>query len=300
MDTANLITQLSDQLAALVGEAGPRVVQVSSRHARPATGTVFAPERVLTAAHALERHNGTLAVKDGSGTSRSAELVGTDVSSNLAVLRVPGLDVKPLEPAGEARPGELTVALGRTWSGALGATAGVASVIGGPLRTGRGPALEQVLRADVRVHPLGAGGPLIDAGGRVVAIATGAVMRGLPLFIPASIAWRVAETIGAHGSVKRGYLGVSAQPVRLATSQRAGRAQEAGLLVVGVAEASPAEQAAVLVGDIIVGLDRQPVEDHDALLSLLSGERVGKSVGLELIRGGEPKTLSVTVAERKA
>jgi len=295
--TPQTLQSLSDQLAALVESAGAAVVQVTSRHGRPATGIVFGSERVLTSALALERGN-AVKVRDAAGEVRQAELLGADPSSGLAVVRVAGLQVEPLHRAPAARTGQFALSLGRTWSGALAASAGIVSAIGGPLRTGRGPALEQVLRADVRVHPLGAGGPLLDGTGHVLAVATGAMLRGQPLFIPAATAWPLAEAIQAHGGIKRGYLGVGGQPIRLPERQRGGRPQEGALLVVGVAAGSPAEQAGVLVGDLIVGFDGRAVEDHDALLALLASERIGKSTPIEVSRGGELQTLTVVVGER--
>lgn len=294
----NLLTQLSQEFSSLVADASSRVVQVAARHWRPATGTVVGAERVLAPAHAIDRERGAK-VRDAAGNVTAAEFVGADAATDLAVLHVPGLAVGPFEPSAAASLGDLVVSLARTWSGALVASTGIVSVIGGPLRTFRGRSLEQVLRADVRVHPLGAGGPLIDVAGRVAGIATGGFMRGLPLFVPATIAWRTAEEIGAHGSTKRGYLGIGAQPVRIPEEQRAGRSQEVGLLVIAIEDGSPARQAGLLVGDIIVGFDGQPIEDHDVLLSLLTGDRVGTSVPLEFLRGGVLQTVTVTVGERR-
>ncbi len=293
MTGASVLEQLSDQLVSLADGAAGRVVQVGGRRTRPATGTVFAPERILVAAHSVDRDSG-LFVGDGSGENRPAEYAGADAATDLAVLRVPGLAAAPIERGAEPRPGQFVLALGRTWSGALAASAGIVSVVGGPLRTGRGRTIEQVVRADVRLHPLGAGGPLVDGAGRAVAIATGGSLRGMPLFIPAAIAWQVAESISAHGSTRRGYLGVSAQPVRLPERLRAGRAQEVGLLVVTTAAGSPAEQAGLLVGDIIVGFDGHAVEDHDQLLALLTGDRTGTAQAVDIIRGGDPRVLQVT------
>jgi S1-C subfamily serine protease len=76
---------------------------------------------------------------------------------------------------------------------------------------------------------------------------------------------------------------------------RAGRPQEAALIVVGTASGSPAEQAGLLVGDVLIGFDGQPIEDHDALLSLLTADRVGKAIPIEIVRGGVARTVTVTV-----
>jgi S1-C subfamily serine protease len=296
MASGQLLSDFSDQLAALAERGGASTVQVQSERARPTTGVVFAPERVLVAAHPLDRRNG-LRVRSGDGPSIAAEVAGIDPATNLAVLRAAGLAAPPLAPAAEVRVGSVGLLLGRTWSGALAASAGIVSVVGGPLRTGRGPAIEQVLRADVRVHPLGAGGPLVDARGAVLGVATGASMRGLPLFIPGTIAWKVAGALAEEGRIKRGYLGISAQAVRIPESQRHGRNQETGLLVVSLAPGAPASRS-LLVGDLVVGFDGHPVRHHDDLLALLTGDRVGKPAAAELIRGGELQTVQVDVTEQ--
>jgi S1-C subfamily serine protease len=148
------------------------------------------------------------------------------------------------------------------------------------------------------VHPMGAGGPLLDAAGTVLGIATGETIRGLPLFIPGTISWRVADALAAQGRIKRGFLGISAQPVRIPDAQKTGRTQEFGLLVIGVASDSAAART-LLVGDLVVGFDGQVVSHHDDLLTLLTGDRVGKTVPVEVIRGGELKTLQVEVGEQR-
>jgi S1-C subfamily serine protease len=297
MESGHLLGDFSNQLAALVDRASASVVQVRGRHARPSTGTVFAPERVVMVAHALDHRNG-LTVRAGDGVPLPAELAGIDPATDLAVLRVPGLAAPAAPPAPAVRVGSLAVSLGRTWSGAVAASAGIVSVVGGPLRTGRGPAIEEVVRADVRVHPLGAGGPLVDAAGAALGVATGATLRGLPLFIPGAIAWRVAGALDAQGRIKRGYLGISAQPVHIPDAQRSGTAQDTGLLVVGVAGDSPAART-LLVGDVVVGFDGEAVRHHDDLVARLTGDRVGKTVPIQVIRGGEVRTLSIEVAEQR-
>jgi S1-C subfamily serine protease len=297
MELEHALSDLSDQFAALVDRASASVVQVRGRHARPSTGTVFAPERVVMTAHALDHRNG-LIVRDGSGAPLPAELAGMDPATDLAVLRVSGLAAPALPPASAVRVGGLAVSLGRTWSGAVAASAGMISVVGGPLKTGRGPAIEEVVRADVRVHPLGAGGPLVDTTGAALGVAMGATLRGLPLFVPGSIAWRVAEALAEQGRIKRGYLGIGAQLVRIPDAQRSGTMPDTGLLVVGVASDSPAART-LLVGDVVVGFDGEPVRHHDDLLDRLTGDRVGKAVQIEVIRGGKLQMLSIEVAEQR-
>ncbi|HEX2729581.1 MAG TPA: PDZ domain-containing protein, partial [Rubrobacteraceae bacterium] len=101
-----------------------------------------------------------------------------------------------------------------------------------------------------------------------------------------------------RGSVKRGYLGILSQPVRLPDGERLGLTQSGGLLVVGVEDGSPAASGGLIVGDIMATLDGQPVEDTDDLLVLLAGDRVGRPVPVKLVRGGELTEIEITVGER--
>jgi len=139
---------------------------------------------------------------------------------------------------------------------------------------------------------------LIDANGDVLGIITTGLAGGVALAIPSEVAWRVGDTLAKHGTIQKGYLGISSQPVHLPEGQRAGRSQESGLLIVRVEDGSPAQQGGLILGDVLVGLDGQTVDDVDTLQTLLVGDRVGKAVSLDVIRGGALQTLQVTVGER--
>ena len=134
--------------------------------------------------------------------------------------------------------------------------------------------------------------------GAVAGVLTTGLARGVTLAITFDLALRVAESLTKQGFVKRGYLGVVSQQVKLPSAQRAGLTQETGLLVVRVEEASPAEKGGVLMGDIIVSVEGATVADADDLLGALSGDRVGRSVAVGLIRGGTLTTANVVVGER--
>jgi S1-C subfamily serine protease len=174
----------------------------------------------------------------------------------------------------------------------------VVSAVGGPVRTRRGPRLERYIQTDATPYPGFSGGPLIDVRGNVLGILVSGWGRGATFAIPADLALRTAGTLSERGSVKRGYLGILSQPVRLPDGQRLGLTQRGGLLVVGVEDGSPAGRGGLIVGDILATLDGQPVEDTDDLLVLLAGDRVGSSVPLGLVRGGELAEIEITVGER--
>jgi S1-C subfamily serine protease len=298
-ETLDALRALSDGMADAVEKIGASVVRVNGRRRRPGSGVLYAPNMVLTASHVLEREE-DLTVGTLEGRTLSAEFVGRDPATDLAVLRVEGLDVGAAKPAeGEARVGQLALAVGSGGrSDGPRASLGVVSAIGGPTRTWRGPRLERYIQTDATPYPGFSGGPLIDARGDVLGIMTAGPMRGSMFVIPAELAWRVAKTLEERGSVKRGYLGILSQPVRLPDGQRLGLTQRGGLLVVGVEDGSPAGRGGLIVGDILATLDGQPVEDTEDLLVLLTGERVGQEVPVKVIRGGELQILEITVGER--
>jgi S1-C subfamily serine protease len=298
-ENSDLLSALSDGMADAVEQIGTKVVRVNGRRRRPASGVVYAPSMVLTASHVLEREE-DLRVETHEGRTLPAQFVGRDPSTDLAVLRVEGLDAETATPAqGNARIGQLALAVGSpSRSEGPRASLGVVSSVGGPLRTGRGTRLERYVQTDATHYPGFSGGPLVDARGNVLGIMTAGWARGAALAIPAEVAWRTAKTLESRGTIERGYLGILSQPVRLPDGQRTGLTQRGGLLVVGVEDDSPAGRGGVLLGDILATLDGQPVEDTDDLLVLLAGERVGETVPVKVIRGGEPQTLQITIGER--
>src|SRR5204862_4024915 len=195
------------------------------------------------------------------GATRDAELACWDPTTNLAVLRVAGLEAPPMALAtADARVGHLALAVARSWSNVVTASAGIVSVIGGPLPTGRRRAIDQVIRTSAPMHDGFAGGAFVDTAGNLIGVATAAAIRGLGVVIPASIAWKTAATLLEHGGLKRGYLGIAGQAVTLPESQRGADSREEALLVVGVTSGSPAAKAGVIVGDVLVAFDGHPIE----------------------------------------
>jgi S1-C subfamily serine protease len=291
------LVQFSNGLADAVAAAAPAVVQVQGRR-QPASGVVYAADVVLTTMRALGREDG-LRVRTPDNRTIDAELAGWDPASHLAVLRVPGLDIAPPEvAAAPARVGHLALAVARSWSNALTASAGIVAVIGGPLPTGRGRSIDQVIRTTAPMHGGFAGGAFVDAGGHLLGISTAAEIRGLRVIIPAAIAWKAAADVLVHGRPRRGYLGVAGQAVQLGDRQRGPEGQERGLLIVGVVPASPAEAAGLLVGDILVTFDGEAITSPDGLLDRLTGDRIGRSLPVHVIRGGAGTDLTVQVGEK--
>jgi S1-C subfamily serine protease len=292
------LAKLSNEAADAVTIISPSVVQVQG-HRRPASGIVYANEIVLTTTRALGREDG-LRVRTDNGPAIDAELAGWDPATSLAVLRAPGLGASPAAMAQtQPRVGHLAIAVARSWSNAVTASFGIVAVIGGPLRTGRGLAIDQVIRTTAPMHDGFAGGAFIDTSGRIVGVATATKIRDLGVIIPASIAWKTAASILDHGSPKRAYLGIAGQPVRLTERQRGADVPEHGVVIVSVQPGSPADAAGLLVGDVLLEFDGQSIESPEDLLELLVGDRIGRAARVRVLRGGEVTEAAITVGERR-
>ncbi len=293
-----ILTDLSTQVADAVERAAAFVLPVRSRRWRPAAGVAFAAGHLLVADHALE-HEEDITVRAGDGRVLPATIAGRDPSSDLAVLEVEGLGATPPSPAaGSPRVGHLAVAVGRAWSGGVVSALGMISSIGGPWRATRGPGeVEQVLRTDITPYAGFTGGALLAADGSLLAVSTGILVRGLSLAIPAALAWPIAETLVRHGGMRRAFLGVGVEAVRLPESQYPAGPRR-GLVVVGVADSSPAQNAGLMIGDVLLSFNGQPADDPEALLSLLTGDLIGRTVAVDILRGGARKTIHVALGER--
>ena len=290
-----MLTEFSNQIADVVARVTPSVVQVQGS-GPPASGLVHSPGVVLTTARAVGRDEHPR-VRRADGEVLDAELVGWDPTTRLAVLKVAGADAPAPAPA-TARVGDVAIALARSWSNAITATGGLVSVIGGPLQTGRRRAIEQVIRTSAPMHEGFSGGALVSADGGLLGVTTAAAIRGLGVVIPAAIAWASVADVLQRATLKRGYLGIAAQPVRVPEKQRAVADAESALLVVGVKDGTPADAAGLLVGDVLVSLDGHPLASPEELFDLLVGDRVGRSVVARVLRGGVAIDVPITVEER--
>jgi S1-C subfamily serine protease len=283
---SNPFTDFSNNLAAAVEKGSASTVLVDARKRYPASGIVFAEDLVLTADHVVKRDD-DIKVGLTDGKSLSATVAGRDPGSDLALLRLSEKILKPAKTSDEVKVGGLVLALGRPNMDGIQASWGIVTSIQGPARTHRGGLLDEFIKSETTPYPGFSGGPLINTEGEVLGLNTSGLTHGSSLTIPVKVAWRIADALAKHGSVKRGYLGVRTQPV------------SNGLLVLWLEEGGPAEKGGLLVGDILVAVGGQSVSDPDDLFSALSNDTVGKSTAVEVMRGGKPETVKVTVGERK-
>jgi S1-C subfamily serine protease len=177
---------------------------------------------------------------------------------------------------------------------------GVISTFGGPVHSRRGSILEQYIRTDTIPYPGFSGGPLVNVQGEVLGLNTSGLSMGSLLTIPVSLAWQAAETLATTGRIPRGYLGVRSQVVELSKpqQQQLGRQQETALLLVSVEEGGPAAKSGLIVGDILVSINSQPVHNHDKLQEQVMKEKVGNTISIEFLRGGQLTSAAVNIGER--
>jgi S1-C subfamily serine protease len=297
------LAALSNDLAAAVETVGRSVVAVHARRRIPASGIVWQPG-VIVAAHHTVKRNDDIGITLHDGSTVPATLAGRDPSTDLAVLRLPpevtAAAAPPVAPTSEPpRVGQLALALGRPGT-AVTASLGIVSAVSGEWRTWQGGTIDHFVRLDVAVYDGFSGGPLVDAGGRVVGVNTSGLARAAALTVPASTVARVTGQLLASGHIARGWLGIATQPVRLPAALRRdlGLDTEVGLVVVNVEPQSPADRGGVLIGDIVVAVGGRAVSDPADVLAALGGERIGQPLVLRVARGGKDERVTVTVGER--
>jgi len=295
---SNLI-DFSNALTSAVEKGGASTVLVNARKRYPASGIAYTEDLILTADHVVTREDIKVVTPDGR--SLSATVAGRDPGSDLAVLRLTDKVLTPAQTSNEIKVGQLVLALGRPNLAGMQASWGIVTAIAGPTRTQRGGLLDEYVLTETTPYPGFSGGPLINTEGEVLGLNTSGLTQGSSLTIPVKVAWRIADALAKHGSVKRGYLGVRTQPVEIPEAARTSlkRDQSSGLLVLWLEENGPAQKGGLFVGDTLVAIGGQHVSDPDDLFAALNSDTVGKAVAVEVLRGGKPETVNVTVSERK-
>ena len=296
---AKFLSELSDAMAETVAGAGSSVVRVEGRRRLSATGIAWSTDVVVTANHVLERDD-NIKVGLPDGKAVKATVAGRDPTTDLAVLRAEGASLTAAgwtEPD-DVRVGNIALALGRPGK-TVQATLGIVSALGQSWQTRAGGRIDRYVQTDVAMYPGFSGGPLVDASGSVLGLNSSALLRGVTVSLPAPTVRNVVETLLAHGRVRRGYLGIGAQVVRLPGGLEPKLDQETGLLLVSVEPKSPAEKGGLLLGDTIVTLNGNAVRHLDDLLTFLSGDSVGAKPTVRLVRGGQLQELSVEIGERE-
>lgn len=269
------------------------------------SGFVFTPDGfILTNSHVVH-HAAQLAVTLADGREFKAQAIGDDPATDLAVIRIDGVNLVPaaLGDSQHVRVGQVAIAIGNPYGFQTTVTAGVVSALGRSLRTDTGRLVDNIIQTDAALNPGNSGGPLIDSHGEVIGVNTAMILpaQGLCFAIAVNTAKFVAGQLMQHGHVKRSVIGVGGQdtPLRRQLVRYHNLPVESGILVVSVEPDSPARRAGLIEGDVIVGFGDQAVGGIDALHRLLTHDQVGQPLPLTIVRRNDKLTINIVPEEMK-
>ena len=319
-----LLDAYSRAVIDVVDRVGPAVVGLAVRAASqpsPAnggrngnrggsgSGVIVAPDGlILTNSHVagVATGGGRIAVTTADGQDLQARLVGDDPDTDLALIRVDQAVTLPAAPLGDSKKlkrGQLVIAIGNPLGFESTVTTGVVSALGRSLRASTGRLIDDVIQTDAALNPGNSGGPLVSSHGEVIGINTAVIMgaQGICFAVAANTANFVLGELVRHGRVRRAFIGIAAQQIVLPPRPRraAGLDQERAVMAGTVEPDGAAARAGLRGGDIIVALDGEKITGADDLVRALTGDKIGRTAALDVLRGAERLTLSLTPAERK-
>ena len=256
---------------------------------------------VITNHHVVDGAD-TITVTLRDGRKLNAKVIGSDSQSDVAVIQIPGgnLTALPLADSDQLRVGDFVVAVGNPFGLGQTVTSGIVSALG---RTGLGiQGYEDFIQTDASINPGNSGGALVNLRGELVGINTAIIAPGggnvgIGFAIPANMAARLMNQIVAHGSVKRGQLGVSVQDLTPDLARAFNIPASQGAVIAEVSPRSAAARAGLREGDVVLSINGRPVRDGSALRNAIGLLEVGEAVRLDILRDGKPLTLDAKVGE---
>jgi S1-C subfamily serine protease len=300
----------------VVDRAGPAVVRLAVRNGDPArpgqsrggsgSGVIVAPDGlILTNSHVAGAAS-RIEVTTADGQDLHARLVGDDPDTDLALIRIDEPATLPSARLGDSKRlkrGQLVIAIGNPLGFESTVTTGVVSALGRSLRSRNGRLIDDVIQTDAALNPGNSGGPLVSSRGEVVGINTAVIMgaQGICFAVAANTASFVLGELVRHGRVRRAFIGIAAQQTAIPPLRRraAGLAQDRAVMISTVEPDSAAERAGLRPGDIIVALDGVTIAGADDLVRGLTGDKIGRGVAFDVLRGTERLTVAAVPRERR-
>lgn len=294
-----LLQSFSNAVAKLAEDVSQSVVNVSAGR-RNGTGIVWSADGyVVTASHVVGG-SGSPRVTLADGRELEARLVGRDMYTDIALLKVDagGLTPAALGNAEGVRVGEFVLAMANAFGRKATATSGIVTSQNRNMRGWWGMTIEDAIVTDAKLNPGYSGGPLVDASGKLLGMNV-AYFSGRGIAVPVESLVGTVKQLAADGKVRKGYLGVVVEPVELPSdlSESQGVGQSEGLLVRSVEAGTPAKAAGVSIGDVILRLGDAKATDEHQLHRALMGDVVGRASSLWILRGEKLAELKVTPGE---
>ncbi len=303
-EDGSLLDAYSGAVIGALERVAPAVTFIEVRHAAPAaaggkrraargsgSGFLFTPDGyLLTNSHVVHGAE-EITVRLSDDTRFSADVVGNDPDSDLAVLRIGSPAVLPYVEFGDSsalKVGQVAIAIGNPLGYSRTVTTGVVSALGRTLRATSGRLMHDVIQTDAALNPGNSGGPLVDSKGRVIGVNTAMIPQAQAICFATGIntaKWVIGQLF-AHGRVRRAYIGVSGATVPIATRvvRHFGLQSSTAVHVLELVPGSPAAKAGVEAGDRMIALDDVPIHGIDGLQRLLDAAWIGRECELQLLR----------------
>lgn len=293
-------TQLSSSFADTIAHFENSIVAIEGGGRSTTSGVVWRPGVIVTTQHGLRLRENIKIIL--AGESLSARLIGSDATTDLAVLGIDSDKLTPLSSANDLviRAGEVVLSIGRSRLGDISSSCGIIARTGSAWGTWRGGAIDRLIRPDIRLYVGQSGSALVNEQRQVLGVNSQALARLAVITIPAQTINRVVDALLELGHVPRPFLGIAMQPIPIPDPARELLPADAEvvLLVTHVEPKAPAALAGVMVGDVIVLFNREPVPGLREILHRLRASRIGDTISLTVFRGGAKVDLTLNVADR--
>ncbi len=294
------LIEFSQDLSRIVEQVGQSVVAIHGR--RFAVSGIHWQSGLIISSNESISLEERIHITLPNGQTVQANVLGNDPTTDIVVLKLPKDCELALPQKRDNTPlsvGNVVIGLGRSVENGIFASLGIVQTLGASWRSRSGGMIDQLIRVDLNLKRSGAGGPLVNAEGKVVGFNTFGPRRSV-LTIPASTIDQVVTQLQAKGRIARGYLGIGMQRIQIpqALQTQLSIPNQWGLMLVSIDPQQAAEQAGMMLGDILITLNNQPIQDSQELQAVLDPQSIGQTLTVKAIRGGELREFEVVVGER--
>lgn len=267
------------------------------------SGFVIKKEGLLLTNHHVVHMAQEIMVTLPDGVEVKASVLGADPATDVAILKVDAGQLEPLDFADSdnLHAGQIAIAIGNPLGFQHTVTTGVVSALGRTLRSQSGRLIDDVIQTDAAINPGSSGGPLLDSNGRVIGVNTAIIKQaqGICFAVSSNIARYITTQLLEKGKIKRAYLGIVGQTVRLTPQmiKSFGLNKQTGVYISETDKTSKADNSNLNKGDILVEINKSPVASIDDIHKLLTADCIEKNIDLKIIRKGILMTIQATPAE---